>query len=74
MSYLCILEINPLSVTSCASIFSHSVGFVLFLVSFVVKIFLGLIRSYLFIFVLIFITLGSRSEKILLWFMSESVL
>ena len=32
----------------------------------------SLIRSHLFVF--IFITLGGRSEKILLWFMSKSVL
>ena len=34
---------------------------------------LSLIRSHLFIFVFIFITLGGGSEKILLPFMSESV-
>ena len=34
---------------------------------------LNLIRSHFFIFVFIFIILGGRSEKILLWFMSESV-
>ena len=39
MSCLCILEINPLSVTSFANIFSHSVGclFVLFMVSFAMQ-------------------------------------
>ena len=32
-----------------------------------------LIRSHLLIFVFVVITLGGGSEKILLWFMSESV-
>ena len=69
--FLYILEINPLSVTSFANIFSHSVGcvFVLFRVS----LLLSLIRSHLFIFVFIVITLGDRAEKILLWFISENV-
>uniref|UniRef100_A0A8C3W7Q1 Uncharacterized protein n=1 Tax=Catagonus wagneri TaxID=51154 RepID=A0A8C3W7Q1_9CETA len=34
---------------------------------------LSLMKSHLFIFVFIAITLGGRSKKILLWFMSESV-
>ena len=74
MSCLCILEVNPLSVAFFANIFSHSEGclFVLFMVSFVVQKLLSFIRSHLFIFV--FITLGGGSEKILLWFMSKSVL
>ena len=56
--------------------FSHSVGclFVLFMVSFAVQKLLSLIRPHLFIFVFIFITPGGGSEKILLWFMSESIL
>ena len=60
MGCLYILEINPLSVTSFANIFSHSVGslFALFMVSFVVQKLLSLIWSHLFIFVFIFITLG----------------
>ena len=76
MSCLYILEINPLSVTSLATIFSHSVGylFILFMVSFAVLKLLSLIRSHLFIFVFIFITLGGGSRKILLQFMSENVL
>ena len=67
-----ILEINPLSVTSFANIFSHSVGFlfVLFRVSFAVHKLL--IKSHLFIFVFTVITLGGGSEKVLLWFMLES--
>ena len=69
-----ILEFNPLSVASFAKIFSHSVSclFVLFSVSFSVQKLLNLITSHLFIFVFIVITLGGRSEKMLLWFMLES--
>ena len=44
------------------------------MVSFAVQKFLSLIRSHLFIFVFISITLGDRSKKILLQFMSKSVL
>ena len=64
MRCLYILEINPLSVTSFANIFSHFVGclFVLFMVSFAVQKVLNLIRSYLFIFLI----LGGEYEKILL--------
>ena len=67
------LEINPLSVSSFADIFSHSEGclFVLFTVSFAAQKLLSLIKSHLFIFVFIFITLGGESKKILLQFMSE---
>ena len=76
LSCLYILEINPLSVASFANIFSYSEGclFILFTVSFAVHKLLNLIRSHLFIFVFIFITLGGGSKKILLWFMSKSVL
>ena len=76
MSCLYILEINPLSIASFANIFSHSEGclFVLFMVSFVVQKPLSLIRSHLFSFVFIFITLGGGWKKILLQFMSKSVL
>src|SRR5574337_853230 len=54
MRYFCILEINPLSVTSFANIFSHSVGclFILFMISFAMQKLLSLIRSHLFIFAL----------------------
>ena len=74
MSYLCILEINPLSVASFASIFSHFEDclFVLFMVSFAVHKRLSLIRSHLFVFVFIFITLGGGSNKIFLRFMSKT--
>ena len=51
MSSLYILEINPLSVSSFANIFSHSVGllFLLFMVSFTVQTLVSLIGSHLFI-------------------------
>ena len=68
MSCLYILEVNPLSVVSFAIIFSHSEGclFTLFIISFVVQKLLSLIRSHLFNFVFISITLGGGSERILL--------
>ena len=76
MSCLYILEINPLSVVSFAIIFSHShcCLFILFMVSFAVQKPLSLIRPHLFIFIFIFITLGGESKRILLWFMSKSIL
>ena len=60
---LYILEINPLSVVSFAVIFSHSEGclFTLLMVSFAVQKLLSLIRSHLFTFVFISITLGGGS-------------
>ena len=47
------LEINPLSVVSFATIFSHSEGCLLisFIVSFAVQKLLSLIKSHLFIFI-----------------------
>ena len=59
MSYLYILEIIPLSVVSFALIFSHSEGFLftLLILSFAVQKLLSLIRSHLFTFVFISITL-----------------
>ena len=59
MSSLYILEINPLSVVSFAIIFSHSEGclFNLLIVSFAVQKLLSLIRSHLFTFVFISVTL-----------------
>ena len=75
-SCLYILEINHLSVVSLEIIFSHSEGlsFHLFTVSFAMPKHLSLIRSHLFIFILISITFGSGSEKMFLWFMLKSVL
>ena len=63
MSCLYILEMNPLSVVSFAIIFSHSEGclFTLLIVSFAVQKLLSLIRSHLFTFVYISITLGGGS-------------
>ena len=63
MSCLYILEINPLSVVSFATIFSHSEGclFALLIVSFAVQKLLSLIRSHLFTFVFISVTLGGGS-------------
>ena len=63
MSCLYILEINPLSVVSFVIIFSHSKGclFTLFIVSFSVQKLLNLIRSHLFIFVFISVTLEGGS-------------
>ena len=75
MCCLYILEINPSSVDSFANIFSHFEGclFVSFMVSFAVQKLWSFIRSHLFIFVFISITLGGGSKKILLRFMSKSV-
>ena len=58
MSCLYILEINPLSLVS-YTIFSHSEGFLftLLIVSFAVQKLLSLIRSHLFTFVFISVTL-----------------
>uniref|UniRef100_A0AC11DPY3 Uncharacterized protein n=1 Tax=Ovis aries TaxID=9940 RepID=A0AC11DPY3_SHEEP len=63
MSCLYIFEIKSLSVASFAIIFSHSKGylFTLLIVSFVVQKLLSLIRSHLFIFAFISITLGGGS-------------
>ena len=62
-SCLYIFEINYLSVASLAIIFSHSEGclFTLVIVSFVAQKLLSLIRSHLFIFAFISITLGVGS-------------
>ena len=63
MSCLFILEINPLSVVSFAIIFSHpeSCLFTLLIVSFAVQKLLSLIKSHLFPFVFISVTLGGGS-------------
>ena len=62
-SFLYIFEINPLSVSSFAIIFSHSEGFLftLLIVSFVVQKLLSFIRSHLFIFAFISNILGGGS-------------
>ena len=61
--FLYIFEINSLSVASFAIIFSHCEGclFTLLIVSFIVQKLLSLIRSHLFIFAFISITLGDGS-------------
>ena len=63
MSCLYILEINSLSVVSFAIIFSHSEGclFTFLIVFFAVQKLLSLVRSHLFTFVFISITLGGGS-------------
>ena len=60
MRCLYILEVNPLSVVLFAIIFSHleSCLFTLLIVSFALQKLLSLIRSHLFTFVCISITLG----------------
>ena len=63
MICLDILEINSLSVASFAMIFSHSEGclFTFLIVSFIVPKLLSVIRSHLFIFAFVSITLGGGS-------------
>ena len=70
------MEINPLSVVTFAIIFSHSEGclFTLLRVSFALQKLLSLTRSHLFTFVFISIPLGDGSQRILLQFISSSVL
>ena len=65
MNYLYILVINTLLVALFANIIFNSVCclFILFLVLFAVQKLLSLIRSCLFIFVFIFITLEGGSKK-----------
>ena len=62
-SCLCIFEINSLSVASFAITFSHSEGslFTLLIVYFIVQNLVSLIRSHVFIFAFISITLGGGS-------------
>ena len=76
MSCLYIWHINSLPVMSFANIFSHSVDclFILSMISFAVQKLLSLIMSHLFIFAFISFALGDGSKKILLQFMSKSVL
>ena len=63
MSCLYILEMNPLSAVSFATIFSHLEGclFTLLIVSFAVQKLLSLIRSHMFTFVFISVTLRGGS-------------
>ena len=75
LSCLYILEINSLWVSSCANIFSHSVGclFIEFMVSFGVQK-LVKFKSHLFIFVFVSIALVDWPKKTLVRFTSENVL
>ena len=68
------LDINPLSVTSFANIFSHSVGClsILSMVYFTVQKLLSITSSHLLIFVY-FLYLGDRSRNYC-WFVSKNVL
>ena len=70
MSHFYVLEINPLSVFSFTNILFYYEGslFVFSMVPFGVQKLLSLIRSHLFIFVFIFITVGGRSKKDVLQF------
>ena len=63
MSCLYIFEINSLSVASFAVIFSHYEGclFTWLIVSFAVQKLLTLIKSHLFTFIFISVTLGGES-------------
>ena len=65
-----------MSVASFANIFSHSEGclLVLLMISFAVQKLLNLIMSHSFIFAFIYFALGDTSKKILVRFMSKSVL
>ena len=76
MNCLYMWDINPLSVISLANIFCHSVSclLVLSVISYVVQKLLHLIRFHLFIFAFVSFALGDSSKKILLQFMSKSVL
>ena len=67
LSYLYILEIKPLSVTSFTNIFSQSLGclFMLWMVSFVVQRFLGLIMSHLFLLFIFFFLFGFSGSSLL---------
>ena len=71
---LCILEFSPLLVTLFAKIFSHSVSCLFFYGFLCCAKAFTLIRSHLFIFLFLFITLGGRLRKILLQFMAKSLL
>ena len=66
MGYLCIFEINLLSIALFTDIFSHfeSFLFISFMVSSAAQKLLNLIRSHLFVF--IFLILGGGSKKIFL--------
>ena len=70
------LEINCLSVISFADIYSQSTDclFILLMIFFTVQKVISLIMSHLFIFAFICLPLWDWYKKILLWFMSKTVL
>ena len=76
MSCFYMLDINPLAMRTFANTFSHSVCCLLILLTvyFAVKKLLHLIRFSLFIFAFISFTLGDGSPKVLLQFISKTVL
>ena len=71
-----IFEINSLSVVSVAIIFSHSYDglFTLLIVSFIVQKLLSFIRSHLFIFVFMSISLGGECADPFLYFLALELL
>ena len=71
----CILEINPLLVTSFTNVFSQSVGcfFILLMISSTVQKIYILIRSHLFLF-LFLLPLKMGPKIISLWLMSKCIL
>ena len=73
---LYILKIKPLSVSTFANIFFQSAGclFIVFIVSFAMQKLISVIRSHLFIFAFISISLKDWSKKTLVQFISENVL
>ena len=72
---MCFGDSSLISYSFCKYFFpSEGCLFILFMVSFAVQEILSLLRSHLFIFVFIFITLGGGSKKTLLQFMSKCVL
>ena len=76
ISSLKILDINPLSDTSFANIFSHPVGFllVLLIVSFAVQKLFILMQPQWFIFAFISLAFGDVLSKKLLWLRSRRLL
>ena len=76
MSCLHNLEINNSAIVSFAITLFHPEGclFTLFIDSFAVKNLISLIRYHLFIFDFISVILAGKSWKIMLWFMSYTIL
>ena len=74
LSCLYNLNINSVSHVNCKYIFSHSVIFVLLIISFAVQKLSSLIWSHLFIFAPVSFAWADRFKKKLLWLMSKNVL